>query len=120
MSSLARWTYKEDLTIWPFVSETELNVPTYGAPYIIKGSWKIGGGTQVAQTGEEFTANSTYYMEGEINDPLIPTRADYIAQGDLTGQAEPITAGAEKIKKIASSSMKAFGASEIPDWKIYT
>ncbi len=120
MSTLANWTYTDTLTIWPFVEENELNVPVYGSPYTVQGSWEEGGGVQVTDSGEEFVALSTYYFEAADGSDLIPTRADYIFRGDLTAEDDPIEAGAEKIKKVGGWSMAPFGPDELPDWRIMT
>lgn len=120
MSTLAAWSYTQSLTIWPLTGENKFGVPTYGTPYIITGTWKEGGGVQTAQSGEEFVATSKYFFEMTRDNALLPELDDYIAIGDLTAEADPIEAGAEKIKKVGSWDMKMFGASEIPDQVIMT
>lgn len=120
MSTLAEWTYTDTLTVWPFDSEDENSQPTYNAPFTILGSWEDGGGVQVTDTGEEFIALSTYYMEAVDGSSTIPTRADYIKRGDHTATADPIAAKAEKVKKVGGWSMVPFGADELPDWRIMT
>ena len=120
MSSIARWSYTEELTIWPFESEDENSVPTYGAPFLLKGDWEEGGDTQTDENGEEFVATSKYYFEAEDDDPNIPTRADYILRGDNRGETDPVVAGAEKIKKVGGWNMHMFGANEKPDRVIMT
>lgn len=120
MSNEANWTYTDTLTIWPFTEENEFSEPSYGSPYTIQGSWEEGGGVQVTDSGEEFIANSTFYFEAEDGSELIPTKADYIQRGDLTAQANPVTAGAEKIKKVGGWSMTPFGQNNLPDWRILT
>lgn len=120
MSSLGRWTYTEELTIWPFEREDKNSVPVYGAPYLLTGDWEEGGSTETDETGEQFVATSKYYFEAPDGDPLIPTRADYILRGDNRGETSPVEAGAEKIQKVGGWNMKMFGPEEIPDWVIMT
>lgn len=120
MSTIAAWSYKSTLTVWPAASHDEYGQPTYGTPYTLTGSWSIGGETEVDDNGEEFVANSKYYLEIAEDSANLPKRGGYIMKGDQTATANPITAGAEKIKKVNGFDMTMFGASETPDWVVMT
>lgn len=118
MSSIARWSYTSTLTIWP-VTTSEFGGASYGTPYTLAGSWETGGEVQTSDSGDQFTPKSTYYFEAEDGSALIPERLWFIARGDQTASATP-TADAERIQKVGGWDMSAFGATEIPDWVIYT
>lgn len=120
MSSLAAWSYKATLTVWPNASFDEYGQPTFGTPYTIVGSWSFGGDVQTDDSGSEFVSRSKYYFELPDGSSLLPKRDGYIIRGDLTATPSPITAGAEQIKKVTGWDMKMFGSTEIPDWLVVT
>lgn len=118
MSSIARWSYKSTLTVWP-VTVSEFGGMAYGTPYTLIGSWESGGEVQTSDAGDQFTPQSTYYFEAEDGSALIPEREWFIVRGDETASATPVDA-AERIKKVGGWDMTMFGANEIPDWVVYT
>lgn len=120
MSSLSRWSYTETLTVWPPASFDAYGQPTFGTPYTLAGTWEHGGDTVTDDSGNEFVAASKYYFELEDGSASMPTREGYIKRGDHTGTADPVAAGAERIKKVGGWSMTMFGSSEIPDWVLFT
>lgn len=120
MSSIARWSYTATLTIWPVGSTDAYSQPTFGTPYTLTGSWSVGGDTQTDASGAQFVATSKYYFELAEDSEQMPARGGYILKGDHTATANPITAGAEQIKKVEGYDMGMFGAGEIPDWVVYT
>lgn len=120
MSSLARWSYKSVLTIWPPGTTDEFGQPTAGTPYTIMGRWAEGGDTVTDANGTQFVAMSRYFFEMAADDPLLPHREGYILRGDHTDKIDPFTAGAEKIRKVEGSDRTMFGQDEIPDWVVST
>ena len=120
MSSLAAWSYTATLTVWPAASFDAYGQPTFGAPYTLTGSWEFGGDVQTDANGNEFVAMSKYYFELADGSELIPERDGYIMRGDHTATADPITAGAEQIKKVTGWDMGMFGSTETPDWMVMT
>lgn len=120
MSSLARWSYTQSITIWPAATFDAYGQPSFGTPYLITGSWSVGGQAQTDDGGTEFVPQSTYYFEAVAGDSSIPSPQDYIKVGSHTGTASPIDAGAEMIRKVGGWDMGMFGSAEIPDWVIYT
>jgi len=120
MSTIANWSYTQTITVWPDASYDDYGQPTFGTPYTLTGSWSVGGDTQTDADGEEFVATSKYYFELAEDSSSLPERGMYIKKGDLTGTADPLTAGAEKIKKVEGFDVGMFGSDELPDWIVYT
>lgn len=120
MSTLANWSYSETLTIWPAGGENRYGEFSFGVPYTLTGDWGVGGETLTSDSGEEFIANSVYFIELADGDSLLPKRGDFILRGDNTSLPDPHEAGAEQIKAVKGWNMKMFGPNEIPDWKIAT
>lgn len=120
MSSIAKWSYKSTLTIWPVGTTDIYGQPSFGTPYTLVGSWSVGGDTQTDEAGSQFVATSKYYFELALNSASLPKRGGYIKVGNHAATANPITAGAEQIKKVEGFDMVMFGANEIPDWIAYT
>ena len=120
MSTLANWSYTQPLTVWPLTATDAYGQPTFGTPYIIMGSWMVGGDTVTAYDGAQFTATSKYYFEMEPTDSDLPKRGGYICRGNKTNVANPLQAGAEQIRKVEGYDVGMFGANEIPDWIVYT
>ena len=121
MSSLANWSYTSTLTIWKELPEDKYgDASGFDTPYTLSGSWEEGGELATDDEGEEFQPASTYYIELARGSVQMPERGDYIAIGDQTATANPLTIDAERIKKVGGWDMSAFGDSELPDWKILT
>jgi hypothetical protein len=120
VSTIAAWSYTQTLTVWPASSYDKYGQPTFGTPYTLTGSWAVGGDTVTDDDGSEFVAMSKYYFQLADGSASLPKRGGYIKRGALTGTANPITAGAEQIKKIAGYDMGMFGSAELPDWIVYT
>lgn len=120
MSTLAAWSYESTLTVWPAASYDAYGQPTFGTPYTVAGSWSVGGDMQTDDNGEQFVAASKYYFEYDPDSATLPARGGFIKRGTHTSTADPIAAGAEKIRKVAGFDMAMFGATEVPDWIVYT
>ena len=120
MSTIAAWSYTQDLTVWPASSYDAYSQPSFGTPYLITGSWAAGGDMQTDDKGNEFAPSSRYFFELADGSASMPQREGYIMRGDHTATSSPITAGAEQIKKVSGFDMAMFGASELPDWIVYT
>lgn len=118
MSSLANWTYVYDLTVWPVLTD-ELGQLSYGTPYLLKVDWQLGGQPQTDKNGVQFVPKSTFYFEREEGADPFPALDDYVARGDQRSAAKP-PLDAERIKAFTGWGMAAFGASELPDWRITT
>ena len=119
MSSISRWSYTSTITVWPPASFDAYGQPTFGTPFTILGNWEEGGDTQTDQNGSEFVPTGTYYFEASTSSDA-PEREGYIKRGDHTAIADPLTAKAEKVKKVGAWDMTPFGSTEIPDWVAYT
>lgn len=119
MSSIAAWTYVATITIWPVTGFDEYSQPTYGTPYTLDADWEEGGEMQTDDSGVEFVPASTYYFELALGSSSLPERGWFVKIGDHTGVSTPPN-DAEKIKKVGGWNMDYFGASELPDWVLYT
>lgn len=119
LSSLGRWTYVYDLTVWPKGALDEWGQPSYGTPYLLRGSWQAGGDKRTDNTGQEFVPRSTYFFEAADGDASIPELDWYITRGDYTSSATPIEQ-AEPIRSVGGWGMQMFGDNEIADWEINT
>lgn len=73
----------------------------------------MAGNIQTEQGGDEFAPMSTFYtLDGR------PKRGDYIARGDQTATANPITAEAEMIRKRIDYDMSQFN--EPTEYELFT
>jgi hypothetical protein len=118
MSSLASWTYVNTLTVWPCTPDA-YGQPQYGTPYSLMGDWQEGGEASADKHGTQFMPASTYYFEAADGAANFPRIEDRIIRGDYVTSATPVE-GAETIRKVGGWAMGAFGADELPDWKILT
>lgn len=119
MSSIARWSYANVATIWPASGQDEYGRPSFGAPYTVACTWADTGDTQRDEAGNEFVPKSTFWLEAEYSG-VVPACGDYIARFDLSSEQEPLFAGANPIRKVTNWDMSPFGASETPDWALFT
>ena len=106
--------------MWPLPSTDEYGQPTFGTPYTLQGSWEVGGETEVDATGTEFVSMSEYYLELPLGSALLPAREGFIKLGNHVVTANPLTVGAERIRKVVGWGAEMFGATELPDWKVVT
>lgn len=115
MSSIARWSYTNIATVWPFLSEDTYNGGiTYDVPYTIACTW-TGKTTQHRDsTGAEFIARDTYWTEDQR-----PKYRDMIVKGDLSALT-PAAAGAEEIRDVTNWDMSPFGEADSPDFSLVT
>lgn len=124
MSSMARWSYTQRLTVWPIGEENEFGEPNIGGvPYLIMGTWQAGGKIAKDKEGEEFVADSLFFFEQERGSANFPSRGDYIKIGNYVHPLfyrNPIIAEADEIKKVEGWDVGMFGADEIPDWRVMT
>ena len=114
MSSLARWTYRNTATVYPYVGEDRYNGGVlYGDPYEIACTWKTGGklmrtlGGQSGAEGEEFVADMLVYTE----DPRPRFRDEIVLAGDSRRM---------KIRRVAEFDMSPFDEPDSPDFEIAT
>lgn len=121
MSATASWCYTNVITVWPVGDFDDWNdEQKYGDPYLISATWKADAKTVTDDYGKQFVSQQTIYTESKYNDVLVrlPQRDDYVAHGDMTGQADPIAAGADKIIIVHDDDMSFFD--EDPDYTIMT
>lgn len=119
MSTIANWSYTEDLTVWPVTGVDQFNDPTFGAPYLLTGGWERGSDVARDAQGVEFVPNSVFYFELARDANPQPKIEDFIVLGDQTLEAAP-TDDAERIRTVTTWGMELFGATELPDWKVMT
>lgn len=121
MSSLARWSYTNVATVWPFVSrDPRGGTETFGAPYQIACSWISGAGrnrasavgTRTDQAGLEYLVKQTFYTEDKR-----PVFRDMIARGEHAGTWQ--AAGADKVREVKEYDMSPFGEADSPDFEMY-
>lgn len=115
MSSLARWSYANIATVWPFLSEDPYSgAIVYDVPFTIACTW-TGKATQHRDAnGNEFVARDTYWTE----DPR-PKHRDMIAKGDESA-LPPFEAGAEEIRDVTNWDMSPFNEPDSPDFSLVT
>ena len=106
--------------MWSLPSIDQYGQPTFGTPYTLQGSWEVGGDVQVDATGTEFVSMSKYYFQLPLGSSLLPVREGFIKQGDYTATADPLAAGAERIRKVTGWGAEMFGATQTPDWLVVT
>lgn len=114
MSSLARWTYTNTATVYPFQGEDLFNGGVlFGDPYTIACTWKTGGklvrtiGGQSGAAGDEFVADMLIYTE----DPRPKYRDEIV----LAGHDRRM-----QIRNVAEYDMSPFGETDSPDFEVAT
>ena len=110
MSSVARWSYRNIATVWPFVSQDDAEGETiYGEPYEIACTWVAGGGEQRFQNGDqiEFVTKSLIWTEDQR-----PKVQDQIEMAGSYGR--------ETIRAIKHYDMSALGEPDSPDFELAT
>lgn len=110
MSSVARWSYQNTATVWPFVSHDDFTGLTiYGPAYQIACTWTAGGGEQRYQNGDqmEFVAKSLIWTEDQ--------RPGFQDQIQMEGSF-----GRETIRAIKHYDMSALGEPDSPDFELAT
>lgn len=110
MSSVARWSYQNTATVWPFVSRDDFTgITVYGDPYEIACTWTAGGGEQRYQNGDslEFVAKSLIWTEDQ--------RPGFRDQIEMPGGF-----GRETIRAIKHYDMSALGEPASPDFELAT
>lgn len=121
MSSIARWSYANVATVWPFVSrDPRTQAETYGEPYQIACTWISGAGrnrssatgTRTDQNGQEYLVKQTFYTEDRR-----PVFRDMIATGTHAGTHQ--AAQANKVREVVSYDMSMFGEPDSPDFEVY-
>lgn len=115
MTSAANWSYGTPLTVWPVTVDAN-GAPTYGAPFIILGTYGAGGEVLTDENGTEFVSRGSFFFEQGASNPA---REDYIASGDHTGIANPLSAGAARVRKLSIWDPSMFPG-EAPDMVAYT
>lgn len=122
MSSIARWSYQNVATVWPYLGADDWNGGnTYGKPYQIACGW-IGGAKQGRDAdGAEYVVLNTFFTEasssGATYTPVrVPVMLDRIAKGTHIGTWQD--AAAEEIRDVKDYEMAAFG--DTTDYEIVT
>lgn len=118
MSSIARWSNTNLLTIWRAGERDKFGVVTYGAPEYCWCSYRVGGkDSYTNQYGVEFMPNTIYWTELLSQDKSsfinAPTFGDKMALGFYT--SSPIDTAAD-IKSITVDDARMFGSAEMPDY----
>lgn len=114
MSSLARWTYTNEATVYPYLGEDRFNGGTlFGEPYVIACTWKTGGGVkrteggQSGAHGDEFLVDTLIYTED--------ARPNYRDEVILAGHTRRMM-----IRRVAEYDMSPFGETAFPDYEVAT
>ena len=121
MSATSEWVYTNVATVWPVGAFDDwTGKQTYGAPYLIACTWEANKEIAIDDTGKEFTTNLIFFTESKYQGVFVrqPVRHDYIQKGDSSAQADPVAAGADKVKAVKEWDMSFFG--EEPDYKVMT
>lgn len=108
MSSLARWTYTNEATVYPFVDEDLFNGGVlFGEPYTIACTWETGGKLMRDDKGVEFVADMLVYTED--------ARPKYRDEIVLAGHDRRMM-----IRAVTEWDMSPFGEADSPDYRIAT
>lgn len=108
MSSLARWTYTNTATVYPFEGEDLFNGGVlFGDPYTIACTWETGGKLIRSAEGDEFVADMLIYTED--------ARPKYRDEIVLAGHDRRM-----QIRAVTEWDMSFFGEIDSPDFRIAT
>lgn len=122
MSSIARWSYQNTATVWPYEGEDEwAGGVTYGAPYTIACAWAGKAEQRRDSEGAEFTTQNMFWTEASSSGasyvPVrVPAYRDRIAKGAHVGTWD--AANAEEIRQVTDWEMSAFA--DVPDYEVVT
>lgn len=115
MSSIARFSYKNVATVYPFEGEDPFNGgSSFGAPYTIACTWTGKSEQRRDNDGAEFVTKNIFWTEDQR-----PRYKDRIAMGD-TLAAEWQDAKADEIRTITNWDMSPFGETDSPDFELVT
>lgn len=108
MSSLARWTYTNTATVYPFEGEDLFNGGVlFGDPYTIACTWETGGKLIRSAEGYEFVADMLIYTED--------ARPKYRDEIVLAGHDRRM-----QIRAVTEWDLSFFGEPDSPDYRIAT
>lgn len=108
MSSLARWTYTNTATVYPFQGEDLFNGGVlFGDPYTIACTWETGGKLMRSADGAEFVTNMLVYTED--------ARPKYRDEIVLAGHSQRM-----QIRAVTDWDMSPFGETNSPDYRLAT
>lgn len=109
MSSVARWSYRNTATVYPFIGQDDAGSGAqYGTPYTIACTWTAGGGEQRADAeGREYVCKSLIWCEDQ--------RPKFRDQIEMPGSF-----GRETIRAIKHYDMSALGEPLSPDFELAT
>lgn len=108
MSSLARWTYTNTATVYPFEGEDLFNGGVlFGDPYTIACTWETGGKLIRSDEGDEFVADMLIYTED--------ARPKYRDEIVLAGHDRRM-----QIRAVTEWDLSFFGEPDSPDYRIAT
>lgn len=114
MSSIARWSYVEDVTVWPFLrSDRAAGGKVYGEPYIIKACWAFKPQVITKDDGTEYVAKGTIWTEAAT----VKFR-DLVMLGAST-ETIPPNRGTSEVQVAGKDTLKMFGRNELDDWTIF-
>lgn len=115
MSSIARWSYTNTATVYPFEGMDSFNGgASYGAPFTIACTWTGKSEQRRDANGAEFVTRDVFYTEDQR-----PKYRDRIAKGDTTAQ-QWLAAKADEIRAVTDYDMSPFGEPDSPDFEIVT
>lgn len=109
MSSVARWSYQNTATVYPFIGQDDAGGGAqYDTPYTIACTWTAGGGEMRSDAeGREFVCKSTLWTEDQ--------RPKFRDQIEMSGSF-----GRETIRAIKHYDMSALGEPDSPDFELAT
>lgn len=118
MSSVSRWVYTNDATVWKRLGTDQWNGgAAWGEPFTIKCTWTAGSKVVVDSGGKEFVSTCEYFHEdGRVD------HGDRIIQGVYTDLIPTSIAGTEVIKAHTNWDMSFFGKKDkaFPDFRSVT
>lgn len=115
MSSIARWSYRNIATVWPYVGEDlENGGTTYGVAYTIACTWTRKSEQRRDGSGAEFVSSDIFWTEDSR-----PSYRDRICKQDQSGLT-PDAAGAEEVRSVTDWDMSPFNEPDSPDFEIVT
>lgn len=116
MSSIARWSYTNTATVWPYLGRDYLQgSDTFGTPYTIACGYAAKHEQRRDQEGAEFVSNYIYWTEDQR-----PKYKDRIATGDQSGLDWGDAENADEIRSRLLYEMSAFGEADFPDLELTT
>jgi hypothetical protein len=118
MSTIANWSYTQQLTIWRKGAKDIYGEFGYSEAEIVYCSYRVGGSESYPDsTGLAFMPKTIYWTELKLVSggfAVSPNFGDKIALGSYTGTLP--SDDSEDIRSITIDDAAMFGASEMPDY----